>query len=104
MPSRPCRLTRNAPALGVLGDGHAVTGASWRRGVVRPNCVHLVETEDGTPRLLAVASGSVAVAICQAWLTGEPVTGDQSETAHLEHCPVCVAIWRDLPHARDAVQ
>ncbi len=67
----------------------------WQRGVIRPQRLHLQETEDGEPRVLSVAGGHVVnIAVCRAWTAGDLV--NPAEHGHFERCPYCVQTSDDL--------
>ncbi len=67
-PQRPC-----APSL-------------WCWGLVNPTVAHVVETEDGVPRVIATDAGPVRVAVCRAWLSDQFV---DIPCEPGEQCPLC---------------
>lgn len=70
---------------------------TWRRGLIEPNRAHIQETEDGEPRTIPTNGGRAAIAICQAWLTGHPLTPDQFSRTSVRRCTVCDDYCNQLP-------
>lgn len=66
----------------------------WHRGLVRPRCVHLAETEDGQPRTVAVGPHLAGVAPCRAMLIGRALPDPFALDA--EVCPVCWEVFQDV--------
>ncbi len=71
---------------------HSSAPLLWCWGLVNPAVAHVVETEDGVPRVIATEAGPVRVAVCRAWLS------DQFVDIPCEQCPLCteltaLAVW-----------
>lgn len=81
-----------------------LVGPLWLRGLVRPEFVHLLETEDGQARRVKVHERTflVAPAPCRVFLTGRALRPQVS--ADIVICPECQRI-AELVHglAREQV-
>lgn len=73
------------------------SGPMWRRGLVEPRRAHILETEDGAPRIIPTDQGSIPVAICQAWLVDTTLATD--ELARLERCTICAGYFDQIAGA-----
>jgi hypothetical protein len=64
----------------------------WYRGLIRPQCIHLTDTEDGEPRTVHFGSHTAGVAPCGTLLGGDPLPAPFTPDADV--CPAC----RDIFH------
>jgi hypothetical protein len=72
----------------------------WLRGLVNPRTIHLQETRDGVPETLDLGGERAGIAICRAWLTGEPL--DAAEQGRFARCSACLDVRGSLPYAQEA--
>lgn len=74
--------------------------AMWARGTVDIRTVHLVETEDGVPRGVALPDGPAWAGVCRA--ATQPRTAGAN---NFRRCPRCAAIDAELrPRTLPVVQ
>lgn len=75
--------------------------ARWQQGVVRPQRIHIQETQDGVPRVANAPYGHTGnIAICRAWTAGDLV--NPAKHATFERCGFCVQTLNDLHLAERA--
>jgi hypothetical protein len=102
-------VPRRASTAGSHGPGAPVRSVlrvlpvahpSWFRGLVNPRYLHLLETEDGQPRMLDIRGHAVGVAVCHAWLTG--TAEDSPALTGALVCGVCRKVAADTALLRGA--